>query len=172
MSSVTNEASDIGENRPPKTYAKPNSGLNSGALRVTSTRVLTQHNPKTKTIPSADKTIKSGISRRASLDIVTGREVRTVYFDPKACSEKVPLDDETWLGANLFVPAAIIKSDEGSGLVTVKLPSGETYKLNCHSLSEVNHEDEEGIEDILKLTTFSEMSFLHSLRVRYSRDEI
>lgn len=172
MSSVTKEASDTGENRPPKSYTKPMSGLNSGAIRVTSTRVLTLHNSKTKIIPSAEKTVKSGLNRRASLDIVTGRELRAVYFDPKACSEKVPVDDETWLGANLFVPAAIVKSDEASGLITVKLPSGELYRLNNRSLSEVNHQDEEGIEDILKLTTFSEMSFLHTLRVRYSRDEI
>ena len=39
-------------------------------------------------------------------------------------------------------------------------------------LFQVNPQDEEGIDDILKLHEFSEMSLLNTLRVRYNREEI
>jgi len=39
-------------------------------------------------------------------------------------------------------------------------------------LSYVNEQDNEGVPDLLKLRDFSHMSLLHTLRVRYVRDNI
>jgi myosin heavy subunit len=130
--------------------------------------------PKKTSPPAVEKGKPGGAAncRRASLDIVTGRELRAIYFDPKTCAEKAPVDDERWLGMNLYIPSTILKNDESSGLLTLKLPCGEIYKVNGRAVSEVNSQDEEGVEDILKLKVFSEMSFLNTLRVRYIRDEI
>jgi hypothetical protein len=80
--------------------------------------------------------VKSAIPHKVA-DIVTGRELRAVYFDPKSCGEKIPIDNEEWLGANLFVPAAVLKQDDATYLLTLKLPSGEIYKVNSRSAYEV-----------------------------------
>lgn len=109
---------------------------------------------------------------KLSIDIVTGKELQAVYFDPKTCGEKHLPNDEDWLGANLYIPAVVLKNDDSTCLLTLKLPNGEIYKVNSRSACEVSKQDDEGVEDILKLHEFSEMSLLHSLRVRYSRDEI
>ena len=53
-----------------------------------------------------------------------------------------------------------------------KLRLGEVCKVNSDEINEVSSQDDEGVGDILKLKEFSEMSLLHSLRVRYARDEI
>ena len=108
---------------------------------------------------------------RIVVDIVTGQKLVSVFFDPTQSPE--PLSeaaDHDWLGKNLYVPAAIIKEDE-SGLLSVRLPSGDVYKM-LPGASKVGDQDCEGVEDILQLKEFSEMSLIHTLRVRYARDEI
>ena len=110
-------------------------------------------------------------SSRVNVDIVTGKRLVTVYFDPyKAVDAAVPNED--WLGANLYIPAGILSTDKEKGILTVKLPNGEVFKVPESSCTIVNPQDETGVDDILQLKEFSEMSLIHSLRIRYSKDEI
>lgn len=106
--------------------------------------------------------------KRVTVDIVTGRELTSVYFDPtKVVSGEVSKDAD-WQGLNYFAPAAVIKEEEG--ILTIRLPSGEVLKMK--DAKNVTDNDDEGVDDILKLKDFSEMSLIHTLRVRYNRDEI
>lgn len=102
------------------------------------------------------------------VDIVTGKELVNVYFDPL---KALPVDsnrDADWIGVNYYAPAAVIKED--GGVLTVRLPAGEVMKLS--EATKVTENDDEGVDDILKLRDFSEMSLIHTLRVRYARDDI
>jgi Myosin head (motor domain) len=105
---------------------------------------------------------------RVNIDIVTGRELINVYFDPQRALDAEGIDDD-WLATHLYEPASIIKED--NGILTVRLVAGErVFKMT--SGSQVTEQDAEGVDDILKLREFSEMSLIHSLRVRYARDDI
>jgi myosin V len=107
--------------------------------------------------------------KRVTVDIVTGKELSSVYFDPKKLvSGDVNSKDSEWLGLNYFAPAAVIK-EEGE-ILTVRLSSSDVFKMK--QAVKVTDNDDEGVEDILKLREFSEMSLIHTLRVRYNRDDI
>lgn len=54
----------------------------------------------------------------------------------------------------------------------MRLPSGEVFKMNSSDVVRVTDNDDEGVDDILKLRDFSEMSLIHTLRVRYFRGAI
>ena len=115
---------------------------------------------------------KANSSRRVSVDIVTGREAVHVYFDPTVIIDTNVSTSDEWLGDNLYCPAAIVKQDDNSGVLTVRLKNGEVYKVPQRSAVKVNPQDEDGVDDILRLQEFSEMSLLHTLRVRYFKDDI
>ncbi len=119
--------------------------------------------PEKKITPKVNATT----SKRVTIDIVTGKEVVSVYFDP---AKSIDCDnrDYDWLGHNLFAPATVVKED--NGIVSVCLANGEMFKMN--EVVKVTDNDDEGVDDILKLRDFSEMSLVHTLRVRYYRDEI
>jgi myosin heavy subunit len=105
--------------------------------------------------------------KKVNIDIVTGKPLASVFFDPSKavdCSNT----DYDWIGENLYVPACVVK--EETGLLTVSLPSGEVYRMT--SACRVTDRDDEGVDDILKLRDFSEMSLIHTLRVRYYKDEV
>lgn len=106
-------------------------------------------------------------SRKVNVDIVTGKELMSVYFDP---SKAIGLEnkDPDWLGINFYAPASVIKED--NGVLTVRLPGAEIVKVS--EGVKVTDNDDEGVDDILKLRDFSEKSLVHTLRVRYHRDEI
>jgi hypothetical protein len=115
-------------------------------------------------VPSAS----SKTNKRMNVDIVTGKELVSVFFDP---AKAIGLDqnhDEDWYGVNQFMPAVVIK-DEG-GTLTVRLNGGDIIKIS--EGTRVSDNDDEGVDDILRLRDFSEMSLVHTLRVRYCRDEI
>jgi hypothetical protein len=105
--------------------------------------------------------------KKVNIDIVTGKPVASVFFDPSKCSDCSNTDYD-WIGENLFLPACVVKDE--SGVVTVSLPSGEVYKMT--NARKVTDNDDEGVDDILKLRDFSEMSLIHTLRVRYYKDEV
>lgn len=106
--------------------------------------------------------------KRVTVDIVTGRELTSVYFDPSKVVSGDVSKDPDWQGLNYFAPAAVIKEEDG--VLTIRLPSGEVLKMK--DAKNVTDNDDEGVDDILKLKDFSEMSLIHTLRVRYNRDEI
>jgi hypothetical protein len=112
---------------------------------------------------------KAQASRRVTVDIVTGKEVVSVYFDPAKSSDFDSSNDDS-LGENLFIPASIVK-DEGDTLL-VRVPNGDVYRMLSDSLVRVSEQDDEGVDDILKLRDFSEKSLIHTLRVRYAKDDI
>lgn len=106
--------------------------------------------------------------KRQTVDIVTGRDLTSVYFDPtKVVSGDISKDPD-WLGLNFYAPAAVIKEEDD--VLTIRLPSGEVLKTK--DVKKVTDNDDEGVDDILRLKDFSEMSLIHTLRVRYNRDEI
>jgi hypothetical protein len=114
------------------------------------------------------KPTKPASSKKIHVDIVTGKELVSVYFDPAKVLQLDASRDADWIGVNYFAPAAVIK--EESGTLTVRLPGGELMKMS--EPTKVTDQDDEGVDDILKLRDFSEMSLIHTLRVRYSRDDI
>eukprot|EP01031_Cornospumella_fuschlensis_P028701 gene28701-34649_t len=107
-------------------------------------------------------------AKKAHVDIVTGKELVTVYFDPSKVQQPDAARDADWINLNYFAPAAVIK--EEGGILTVRLPGGEVVKLS--SATRITKNDDEGVDDILKLRDFSEMSLIHTLRVRYLHNEI
>lgn len=108
-------------------------------------------------------------SRRISIDIVTGMEVVSVYFDPE---ESIDFDstDEASVGKHLYESAAIVK-DDGT-IMSVKLHNGDVFKIHSSSAVKVTEQDDQGVDDILALRDFSEKSLTHTLRSRYTRDDI
>jgi myosin heavy subunit len=107
--------------------------------------------------------------KKKSIDLITGHESMSVHFDPKLALDCVSASDSDWLATNLYRPAKVLK--EENGILTVQLVSGEVFKM-MKNAKEVADDVIEGVEDILKLRDFSEMSLLHTLRVRYLRDDI
>lgn len=113
--------------------------------------------------------VNSAVSRKVNVDIVTGKEVISVYYDPEKCIENDGKENGyEWLGHNLYAPAIVIKED--NGITSVCLKNGEIFKMK--SVCRVTDLDDAGVDDILKLRDFSEMSLVQTLRVRYYRDEI
>ena len=48
--------------------------------------------------------------RRVNVDILTGKEAVSAYFDPSK-SVDCEVNDHDWIGENLFIPAIIIKDE-------------------------------------------------------------
>ena len=71
---------------------------------------------------------------------------------------------------HLFVPCTIVKKDESHTLV--KTTDGSLYKLISDDLISLSTEDRLGVDDVLHLPNISEASLVHTIRVRYERDEI
>jgi myosin-5 len=113
----------------------------------------------------------SGSRKLASVDIVTGRALESVYLDPRlAIGFTIPSED--WLGRHYLLPATVIKQNETDGELTVKIASGDVFRIPAASAVPVSAQDDDGIADILGLHDFSEKSLLHTLRVRFQRAEI
>ena len=108
-------------------------------------------------------------NRRVSIDIVTGMEVVSVYFDPE---ESIDFDasDDASVGKHLYETASIVK-DDGT-VMSVKLLNGDVYKVHSKTAVKITEQDDQGVDDILALREFSEKSLIHTLRSRYSRDDI
>lgn len=47
-----------------------------------------------------------------NVDILTGKEAVSAYFDPSK-SVDCEITDNEWIGENLYIPATIIKEDNG-----------------------------------------------------------
>jgi myosin heavy subunit len=110
--------------------------------------------------------------RRVSVDIVTGLEVNSVYFDP---DEAIPgeTSEDSWQSRyeHLYEPGVVLR-DHGNDVISVKLGNGDVFKMNSKAAVKVTVQDDEGVDDILRLRDFSEMSLIHTLRTRYARDDI
>lgn len=120
---------------------------------------------------ASNKKKNTSKASRITVDIVTGKETVCIYFDPASAIGFTPPSEE-WVGEHLYVPASIVKREDETGIVHVKIPSGETFKLPQSSAINISAQADEGYDDILKLHDFSEMSLVHTLRVRYNRDDI
>jgi hypothetical protein len=64
------------------------------------------------------------------VDIVSGKELSFVYFDPETALDCFKSDPE-WLGENKFIPACVMK-EEGANFV-VKLPNKEVLYVYCYT---------------------------------------
>jgi myosin heavy subunit len=116
---------------------------------------------------------KSAPASRMNLDSISGGKDNNVsiYFDPRIVIG-ANIVDEDWIGDHLFIPATVVKVDEENGILHVKIPDGNVYKIPQESAVHVNPQDNIGIDDILKLHIFSEMSLVQTLRVRYELEDI
>ena len=110
--------------------------------------------------------------RRVSIDIVTGMEVNSVYFDPDEAILGETSED-SWQARfeRLYEPGVVLR-DHGNDVISVKLGNGDVFKMNSKAAVKVTVQDDEGVDDILRLRDFSEMSLIHTLRTRYARDDI
>ena len=127
-----------------------------------------------KTVPKGKAAlVDHGKGRRVNIDIVTGMECVSVYFDPDAAIQGPDVSEDAWQQRfdHLYEPGVVIK-DHGGDIISVKLGNRDVFKMNAKAAVKVTVEDDEGVEDILKLRDFSEMSLIHSLRTRYARDDI
>ena len=153
----------------PNNDTKSSKRFNKPRMPGTPTTTSTSITSSTSSTPFS--TSNKGITNRITIDIVTGKELQSIYFDPTlAIGFSVPDDD--WLGMHLYLPANVISINEEQEILTIKLPSGESFKVPKTSATYISNNDDKGIPDILKLHDFSEMSLIHNLRVRYLRDEI
>jgi myosin heavy subunit len=128
-----------------------------------------KHNQDRKKIKKGPATAIGAANKRVAIDIVSGKELVFIYFDPEKALDCFKTDND-WLGENKYIPACIVKED-GPNFI-VKLPNKEVYKVPQKMITNVSNQDDEGIEDILNLQDFSEMSLIHTLRVRFHRDDI
>ena len=130
---------------------------------------------------------------------VTGKTVVEYYFDPTIVQDenvdattpfKTPakkgsdLDPLLYSSKHLYMPCTIVKSladsaedgklDGTAGPVLVKTSDGTLYKIRDASLltTLTAPDDYVGMSDILHLARVTEASLLHTLRLRYRRDEI
>jgi myosin heavy subunit len=129
---------------------------------------------------------------------VTGKARVEYFFDPslvleesnnaltpfKTPSKKDGMDPEIISSKHLFLPCTIVKSlaendEEGnkdgtSGPVLVKTADGALHKITDSSqlMSLTTPDDYIGMNDVLHLANISEASLLHTLRLRYKRDDI
>jgi myosin heavy subunit len=120
---------------------------------------------------------------------VTGKTIVEYFFDPNLILDKKGTktpsknssDDILLNSRHLFVPCKIIKSlaesgegDTNSGPILVKTPDGTLYKIReAKELTALTAPDDYiGMQDVLHLANVSEASLLHSLRIRYKRDDI
>lgn len=110
---------------------------------------------------------------------VTGKEKVEYFFDPNLLlpdeSTRTPASKKSAIHAalshpHLFEPCTIVKTDETHTLT--KTDDGTLYKIISADLLQVTPEDCIGLEDVLHLPHISEPSLLHTLRIRYNRDEI
>ena len=108
-------------------------------------------------------------NRRISIDIVTGMEVVSVYFDPEEAIDFDATDDVS-VGKHLYETASIVKDD--GVVMSVKLPNGDVHKIHSKTAVKITEQDDQGVDDILSLRDFSEKSLIHTLRSRYVRDDI
>jgi hypothetical protein len=133
-------------------------------------KVLNNRTLASKAAMSQAKASK-GTSALATIDIATGKHLINVYFDPKNIvdSSAEALND-AWLDYHLYDPANVLKDE--NGILTIRMNDGKVFKSTSATSCFVHEQDNEGVDDILKLREFSEMSLIHTLRVRYSRDEI
>jgi len=114
------------------------------------------------------KTPKKG---HVTVDIVSGKESVMVYFDPNCCMDSNDsVVGSEWAKEHLYEPAQILKQEDG--VLTIKLSNETITKVNEESSCTMNPQDAKGVPEILTLHEFSAMSFVHSLRCRYARDEI
>lgn len=135
-----------------------------------SPRVSPSSKPSSKRGSPTTRFDSTGAGKRLGISSPVANNNLIVYFDPRACGKSDTLGSSDWGKENLYQPVSVIK--EIDGIYTVKLPTGEITRLNGSRVSSMNKQDNEGIPDILSLDEFSEMSFVHSVRTRYKRDEI
>lgn len=126
--------------------------LNDGTPRKNSLSTKNKHKP------------------HVSVDIVTGKELVYIYFDPTKVVENSNNINQDWMDEQLFTAASIVKEDATT--ITLRLCNNEVVKVDRASMVKISPQDDLGEKDILKLREFSEMSMLYTLRVRYERDEI
>jgi len=108
-------------------------------------------------------------SKLQSLDLLTGKEIVLVYFDPYLAID-CNNNDNQWIGENLYIPARVIREEEDYNVVA--LQNGDIFKMPSNGIIKVTPQDDQGVDDILALSNFSEKSLIHTLRVRYARDDI
>ena len=75
--------------------------------------------------------------RRVSVDIVTGLEVNSVYFDP---DEAIPgeTSEDSWQSRyeHLYEPGVVLR-DHGNDVISVKLGNGDVFKMNSKAAVKV-----------------------------------
>lgn len=120
-------------------------------------------------VSTVKKIVRKNVGR-ITVDIVTGKELISVFFDPSKSIDINHLDEE-WMRENLFAPACVLREDT-DGNLSLKLTNGEVVRMPGCDAIKICEQDDEGLSDILRLREFSEMSLVHTLRTRYARDEI
>jgi myosin heavy subunit len=117
-------------------------------------------------------------SRFVNLQPGGGAQNQMIFWDPaecvvaqgKASSQELSKDD-AYIRQHLYTPASVTRVLDGGELMA-RTKDGEVHRMRADSLKRVAPQDLQGVTDILQLNDFSEMSLLHTLRVRYERDEV
>jgi len=120
-----------------------------------------------------------------AVDLITGKEKVEYFLDPSLLlptETKAPRTPKRGGATNnaesvalqhphLFSPCTIVKSSVSHMLTKTK--DGSLYRIiPGTNLTKLTQEDRMGMEDVLNLPIISEQALLHTLRVRYHRDEI
>ena len=112
-----------------------------------------------------------------NMDVLTGRIVREVYFDPSKLVGKdgkilASTLDEAKQAEMLYKPVKVVQEFPNEKVVVVRDEYDQVHRLSAEGLLTVKAEAKQGVPDILDLNDFSEMSLLETLRSRYHRDEV
>lgn len=140
----------------------PLTSKKNGDHSTNNTKVVSK---KPKTSIHLSKQTK--ITPNASIDLLTGKELVNCYFDSKILLQSEEITEE-YVNFHLYEVGKVIKED--ANIFTIRLSDGQIFKVS--KLLRVHQQDNEGVDDILKLKEFSEMSLIQTLRVRYLRDDI
>ena len=74
--------------------------------------------------------------------------------------------------SDVHTPVDVVQGNVGDEEYTVVTPAdGVLHVISASSTEKVEPFSEQGVPDILQLNDFSEQSLLHTLRLRYSKDD-
>ena len=97
-------------------------------------------------------------------------QTERVYFDPARSVDHH--GDSELAGPLLYTPATVLERSADGTTVKLRTADCELRSVAAEGLRAVAADDEVGLADVMQLADFSERSLLHTLRVRYARDDI
>ncbi|CAM9171877.1 unnamed protein product [Discosporangium mesarthrocarpum] len=118
----------------------------------------------------------------AAVNPITGQEDKLIFFDPSQVVTKgkgggggvgaSTRIEEGYAARWLYTPATVLKPADAEDFLLIKTADGEMHRVRGKNICYVAQQDLIGVPDVLQLSDLTEASLLHTLRVRYSKDQV